>query len=287
MRTHFASMLVRTASAALCVGLSALHSTAQAAPSCPEPVTARAFYQQVSAGDMAYVAMDLDAFHQARMKARQMVPCLSEAITPAQAAGYHRLEALGAFLGRDHAGAVAALKALVGAAPGYQLSTELAPDGHPLRLYFSIAEGTPAAPTRTMAPLPEGWVAIDGATTTEWPVDRPYLLQSFDSGGQVESTALRSVGQPPVEEPKNRGMRVTAKTRTARTLSLVSGGAAVVAGGLYLGARASSKQFWDPSTPSAELAGLRSRTNTLGWASAGVGVVAVGTGGAAILVGTW
>ena len=182
---------------------------------------------------------------------------------------------------------MASLRSVIAAAPGYQLSADLAPDGHPLRLYFSIAEGAQPVPAEPLPPQREGWLAIDGATSSGWPVDRPYLVQSFERGGDVASSALRAVGEPPVPGASADGSGTSPKIRTARTLSLISGGAAVVAGGLYLGARSSSNQFWDPSTPSTELDALRNRTDALGWASAGVGFVAVGTGGAALLVGTW
>ena len=269
------------------VGLAA--APASAGPPCAESVSARAFHQQVAAGDTAYADMDIEAFQQARVQARQMIPCLSEVLTPAQAAGYHRLEAFGSFLGRDHAGAVASLRAVLAAAPGYQLSADVAPEGHPLRMYFEIAEGAQPVPGAAIAPIGDGWLTVDGATSTEWPIDRPYLTQQFDGGGKASFSASRMAGQPPSKElvASDTSRRVGPKIRTARTLSLVSGGAALVAGGLYLGARSSSNQFWDPSTPTTELDALRQRTNTLGWASAGVGFVAVGTGGAALLVGTW
>ena len=260
-----------------------------AAEDCAEKVDARAFHQKVSEGDSAYAEMELEAFQAARMAARAMVPCLDEELTPAQVAGYHRMEALGSFLARDHAAAVASLRSLVAAAPGYTLSTDLAPDGHPFRLYFSIAEGTPPSPG---APLPRpagGWVHIDGAAATERPVDRPYVYQAFDSGGILQVSALRETGAlPPGDTGSVTALpRAAASTRTARVLGIVSAGSALVAGGLYLGARGSAGRFWDPSTPTEDLDALRTRTNTLGALSAGVGVVAVGTGGAALLVGTW
>lgn len=272
--------------AAVALGLG---TPAMGAPPCAEKVSSAAFYEQVASGDTAYIRMDIEAFQEARRQASQMIPCLDESLTPAQAAGYHRLEALGAFLGRDHAGAVASLRSVIAAAPGYQLSLEIAPTGHPLRMYFEIAEGSKSAPPVALGPIARGWVTVDGATSTSWPVDRPYLTQQFDSAGGVMVSALRTVGEAPSEElaVDDSFRSVSAKIHTARTLSLVSAGAALVTGALYLGARSSANQFWDPSTPTAELDALRQRTNALGWASAGVGLVAVGTGGAAVLVGTW
>ncbi len=267
----------------------AMPALSQAGGPCAEPVTARAFHQVVSAADTAYGQMDLEGFQAARAEARSMIPCLAEPLSPAQAAGFHRLQAMGDFLARDHAGAVAALRALAAAAPGYELSEELAPPGHPMQLYYDIARGSVSADP---VPLPttEGeWVRIDGAAATERPVDRPYLYQSFEGEGRVTASTLVPAGQlppgfelggPPPPGPSDR-------VRTARTLGWVSLGTAAVAGGLYLGARSSAARFWDPSTPTEDLDGLRTRTNALGWTSAGLGVAAFGTGGAALLVGTW
>ena len=176
-----------------------------------------------------------------------MVPCLSEPISPAQAAGFHRLEAMGEFLARNHAGAVASLRALASAAPGYELSEELAPQGHPLAMYYEIALGTVSVPS-TPIPAVEGrWIHIDGTATTERPVDRPYLFQSFEEGGRVTTSGLVKAGRlpPGFEAPSPQMSSTTDRTRTARTLGWVSVGTAAVAGGLYLGARRSSNQFWD------------------------------------------
>jgi hypothetical protein len=267
----------------------ATSSRALAAESCPEPVTARAFHQAVSAADTAYGQMDLEGFQAARAEARTMIPCLAEPLSPAQAAGFHRLEAMGDFLARDHAGAVASLRALAAAAPGYELSETLAPPGHPMLLFYDIARGTVSVDP---VPLPatEGqWVRIDGASATVRPVDRPYLYQSFEGEGQVMTSTLVPTGQlPPGFDPSGPPLAgPTDRVRTARTLGWVSMGTAALAGGLYLGARSTSARFWDPSTPTEDLDGLRTRTNALGWTSASLGMAAFGTGGAALLVGTW
>ncbi len=262
---------------------------AMAEEPCAAPVSARSFHQIVSAGDAAYADMDLEAFQTARVTARQMFACLDEGITPAQAAGFHRLEALGYFLARDHANAVSSLRSLNAAAPGYALSTEIAPPNHPLRMYYDIAEQLVSLPAQPLPLAKSGWTEIDGSTATAWPVDRPYLIQKFDESGKVVLSSFQTAGTPPagvLSEPKTLTAH-TPKVQTAKTLSLVAGGSALLAGGLYLGARSSASQFWDPATPSSELDALRRRTNGLGWSSAGVGLVALGTGCAAIYVGTW
>ena len=263
---------------------------AMAEETCAAPVSAREFHQMVSKGDAAYADMDLEAFQTARVNARQMFACLDEGITPAQAAGFHRLEALGYFLARDHANAVSSLRSLNAAAPGYALSAEIAPPNHPLRMYYDIAEKLVSLPPQPLPLAKSGWTEIDGSTATAWPTDRPYLIQNFDDSGKVVLSSFQTTGTAPagvLSEPKPLSLLAPSKAQTAKTLSLVAGGSALLAGGLYLGARSSANQFWDPTTPSSELDALRRRTNGLGWSSAGVGLVALGTGCAALYVGTW
>jgi hypothetical protein len=282
------SKATRCAGIAVLCGVGAAAPVARAAAPCAEPVTARAFHQVVSLADAAYSQMDLEGFQAARLQARQMVPCLAEPITPAQAAGFHRLEALGEFLGRNHAGSVSALRALASAAPGYELSEELAPQGHPLQMYYEIARGTVSVAPVPIPPEEGRWFHIDGAAATERPIDRPYLFQSFEEGGRVTTSSLVKAGKlPPGFTAPGPDLPRVDRKRTARSLAWVSVGSAAVAGGLYLGARSASNKFWDPTTPRSDLDALRTRTNALGWTSAGVGLVAMGTGGAALLVGTW
>lgn len=263
---------------------------AWAGPECAEPVSSQVFFQKISEAETAYGDLDLPAFRSSRMQARQMVGCLQEPLTPAQAAGFHRLEALAAFIDRDHARAVLSLRALVAAAPGYQLPADLAPEGHPLGLYFTIAEQSPTVPGAPLPAMVDGWAQIDGASSTEWPIDRPYLYQELSPSGQVRISAIQNSGASPPGFEKGASVADRgrdAEARTARTLGVVSVGSAVLAGGMYLGARASSRTFWDPATASSELEALRRRTNTLGAVAAGFGVVSVGTGGAAMIVGVW
>jgi hypothetical protein len=108
-----------------------------------------------------------------------------------------RAEALTAFLDREPARAVAALRSLVEISPGYVLSDELAPPGHPLRTYYDIAVGSPRVPGRALARPRSGWIEIDGAAQEQAPVDRPYLFQRMDRAGKVVQSQLVAAGQSP------------------------------------------------------------------------------------------
>lgn len=261
---------------------------AQAAD-CAEPVSARAFAQLVSTGDTAYANLDEQGFREARFAAAAALPCLSEGITSGQAAAWHRLEALAAFLDRDHAGAVASFKSLLAAAPGYELPESMAPPAHPLRTYFAIAQGSPETFGRPLEKPKAGWIHLDGSAAKELPVDRPAIYQRFADTGALQETL---VVRPGIETPGLTSERSTAQARRPKRtinvgLASAAGIAALASGGLYLAANSRSQQFWDPTTPDGELTALRQQTNTFGWMSAGFGAVALGTGTAALLVGTW
>jgi hypothetical protein len=268
----------------LSAGLALSGGAAQAA-SCPEPTSAKALVQEVSSGDAAFAELDDTGFSSALARSLEMVPCLSETVTPGQAALFHKLHALGAFVDRDDAGAVAHFRSVVAASPGYKLPESLAPEGHPLRTHFAVAEGTIAVP-EPLLPVPkDGTVHVDGRRSTTAPLDRPFLYQRLDGAGQVVESALLTSGQQvPAYDSAGKG---GARRGVNVPLAATSGIAAVASGVLFLSARSSAAAFWDPTTPTGDLDTLRSRTNTLGWLSAGAGVVAVGTGAGAFISGTF
>ena len=272
----------------LFVGLVLLGGAAPASAACPVPVPVRELSQTVSLGDAAYTAMDEEAFQAAEAQAARMLPCVGEEITSSNAASYHRLQALSAFLVRDHARTVASFRAVLAAAPGYVLPEDLAPPNHPMRVDFEVAQGAVDAPPRPLPRAREGWVKVDGRSEASAPTDRPWVFQHLDDAGQVVHTALvPSGGAVPDYASRGRVASAAAGPRLSKPLAITAGVATVASGVFFLAARGAEANFWDPTTPTADLDSLRTRTNTLGWLSAGVGVVAVGAGAGAVISGTW
>lgn len=271
----------------------ALAEEPPAEDACEAPVTAREVMQTVASAHAAYADLDLDGFKAAHLTLSGQLPCLVDSLSEGQTAGVHGVEALASFVDNNPAATVASFRSVLAAAPSYRLPEDLARSGHPLRTMFDTATGALPSPTAPMPQHPsrEGWVHVDGTSATTWPVDRPYLVQAFDDAGRVTESGLYAAGAPPfgidTRGSATAGRHRSSRMRQARVLAGVSAGSALVAGGLYLGARAAHTNFWDPSTPTADVEALRTRANALGWASAGVGAIAVGTGGAAVLVGTW
>lgn len=277
---------ILTASLAGALGL-CLPLAARAAD-CPETATAKALVQEVTAGDAAFSELDDEGFVASRARALKLLPCLGETITPGQAALFHKLQALGAFVDRDDAAAVAYFRSVVAASPGYQLPESLAPSGHPLRTHFAVAEGAVPVP-EPLLPVPkDGAIHVDGRRATTAPLDRPWVYQRLDGSGAVVESALLTPGDAvPTYESTGRSGDAGARRGINVPLAATAGVAALASGALYLSARGSANTFWDPTTANADLPDLRTRTNTLGWLSAGAGVVAVGAGAGAFIAGTF
>jgi hypothetical protein len=256
---------------------------------CPTPLSASELSQVVTRVDVAFANLDADSFREARGELARGLACLAEPPGPSLLAGIYRVEAFGNFLDRQPAASVAALRSLIEVSPGYVIADDVAPPGHPLRLYFEIAANSASGLPYELAPVADGWLEIDGVSTEKAPSDRPYLVQLRAKDGSIRETRWVGAGSPPPDYPHaSRGQLARAGAPKVKVgLAIASGVTALGAGGLYIAAQQKSQTFWDPKTPRADLDSLRSQTNTLGWLSAGVGVTALGTGAAALLVGTW
>ncbi|MCB9777090.1 MAG: hypothetical protein H6742_00835 [Alphaproteobacteria bacterium] len=275
--------------AGLWVGL-ALSGTARAA--CEQPVSAGQVAQELSVADAAFADLDEQTFRQSVAHVRAMLPCLSEPLNSSQAGSYHKIEAFSAFLDRDHAAAVQSFRSMLAASPGFKLSDLIAPDGHPLRTDFEIAQGLPPVPGRPLPAPVEGRVQIDGRTTDEAPTTLPFVLQRVGDDGAVYSTDLVEVGASlpaweSVPERPGRSPDGSVRRKATGPLAATAVVAGVTSAALYGVSHAKSRAFWDPATADADLEGLRKQTNGAAYGAVGAGIVAVGAGAAALVTFTW
>lgn len=271
------------------VGLLALQP-AQASE-CAQPVTARQLAQHVSSGDVAFAELDEEGFQSARWEAGQSVRCLNEPLSSGQVASFHRLEALAAFLDRDHANAVMSFKSVLAVAPGYDLPLSLAPDNHPLRVDFEVASGLADGGQEPLPPPAEGELRVDGMVAEAAPLGRPFVFQYIDGDGVVRSSELvrpgMSVPEYPAGKVRGSGRGGGGSFGVNTPLAVTAGVAALTSVGLYAAASSRSASFWSAGTPNTQLSDLRRQTNTLQGLSLGAGVVAVGAGAGAVVVGSF
>ena len=250
---------------------------------CDEEVSPSEFARQVSLGDAAFSEMDADAFRQALFWIDDALPCLSDGLSTGQITSLHRLQALDAFSDQDPALTTLFMRSVLANAPNYELPDLIAPDGHPLRLHFRVAQGLPAASSVPISAPRRGWILVDGQGVNAVPPDRPFVFQVFDENGHAEDTVMVMPGGDIPRYPgAGRGVR-----RFSLPLMVASGVAALGSGALYLASSQAEASFWDPTTPDADLEALMAQANGLSWASLIVGTASVGTGVAAVVRGSF
>ena len=270
---------------------------------CPQLVSTAALSRYISEADMAFSTMDEQAFRTARWSAQRAVPCLGEPIQAGQAAAYYRMEALGNFVDQQHAQTVAFFRSMLKVAPHYMLPEAMAPEGHPLRVNFEVAQGSITAQGKPVSRPGDGVIRVDGRVAIEFPQDRPYLFQHVSDAGRVLTSTVVGIG---VEPPRYgtmrgyqnansgalRGDRQSTQVKRERKpievnvpLAAVAGGTALISAITYTLAVSSETKFWDPTTPKKDLAQLKKKTNTMVWVSGGAATLAVGAGASAFIVG--
>ena len=279
-----------------------LVSPARATDDCPQSVSTATLARHISGADLAFSSMDENAFRTARWTAQRAINCMGEAIQLGQAAAYYRMEALGSFLDQNHAETVGFFKSMLKVAPHYLLPAAMAPEGHPLRIDFQVAQGSiPIAGDPVLRPA-SGLIRVDGSVAIAFPRDRPFLFQHQADDGAIANSTVVGVGvktphyatargyqtatsgsrrDTHIDKAKRRGPAVVVNV----PLAVISGGSALVSGITYVIAMSRAAEFHDPNTPRAGLGDLRDSTNTLVWVSGTFASVAVGTGVAAFVVG--
>lgn len=207
------------------------------------------------------------------------LPCVDQALTPDQAARYHRLMALHLHGLGDEVGALAALTAAHALAPTQPIPEDLAPPVHPLQ------QAWPGLPTDTPAarvPEPKyGKLAFDGSFTRDRPRDRPALVQLFDASGVPSATRYL--------DPREPLPAYAAIPRRRNALIGCSGGAVAASVGAWAAAWATRGGVYggaeDMTTAGSRLDGGRAATNALTVSSAALLGVSAGCGVAAAAIG--
>lgn len=158
-----------------------------ASAECTLGTTTRDLAQGISDVEAAFVSMDINAFNESETRTIQSVACLEEAITPYDAAGFHRMSALGSFIMRDEEAAKASYTAALTSQPNYNLPVSLAPEGKSLdQLYDDARVLAENQPDRVAVEIPRGTImTVDGRRGQMRPIDLPCIIQLLDHKGAV------------------------------------------------------------------------------------------------------
>jgi len=248
--------------------------------------------------EQAFAAMDAEALlTQASLARTQVLPCVEETLTKQDAAAFHRLMAMEAFINGDEGRTVRELHASLLLQPGYTFPEDVAGEGHPLLTLYEEANELDDGVGEKIYPPPGGYVLLGGVrNAARWSLT-PVIIQVFTVIDSVETLRETRYVQPGEATPNWSGnvfgltaedlginmdeLRRPSVLKDPRPWYGVAIASAVVSGVCYGVAMQQKGVYQDPSTPDAERTGLENRVNGLGTASlisAGVAITATGFG---------
>lgn len=200
---------LRSTLSALC-GLWML--AAAAAPSRADaacPATRASLGAQIDAGLAAYDDFEWATFAQRVADVSTDLPCLSQRLSPEEAARVHLFLALSAARAKLEPETVASLRGLLAAAPDFQLKEDWAPPGSLLRRALDTARAAPPLPTQPLRD--EGWVLDGHDGLRALPTGRAMILQRlvgnqvsqswYLTGGDLPKEVAEHIGAPPEATP--------------------------------------------------------------------------------------
>ncbi len=275
-----------------------LLSLALAAPVCPIPTHAAELSAKVESAEQAYATFEVETFSLSLDEASLILPCIDDVVPADVAAHYLRVLGLRYFIERDPTRADQAFAAARALDPAYVFPDTLIPPGHSVRTHYtaidlaSVLSSVIAAP-RTGAVLFDGSLALVTEAGTQRP-GLPTIVQIQDAAGVVTATRYVLPGDPlPAYDAVP--MAIAAGTAVRRPLSpkvplLIGAGVAAIASGTLYALSASSRQEFNAYREDdsiQELTSLKNRTNTEFFGSIGAGVLFVGCGVGALVIGEW
>lgn len=275
--------------------LSMLTSAAFAAE-CAEPLESSTFDADLERAMAAWRDVDEASFHEVVGRLSAGLPCLESPLRAEQAARLHRILGISKASAGDLDAAALSFAAARAADPALTLPV---PEKHPLLAVFSAVsleqEESPLSLPR------EGELIVDGAAAV-WRVDAWPAVVQWVVDDEVRRTELLAPGETSAPWPAPAPILadapsepVSSRGNPTRELPVprivAAGGAAALAGGLWLGSAAQAGRFSaageqllvSPSESVEQLSGARQGANLLGAAALGSAAAAAGLGLSVVL----
>ena len=255
---------------------------------CDKPSDASAISAGASAAQLAMASLDTDTFAKSVADARASLACLASPINPLDAASYHALMGLDAFMGGDANAATVSFQAAMSSTPDFRLPAIIAPVGGPLDAALAKARGLTSLGSLALPPF-DGIILVDGVSSVTYPRDRPWILQLVSRKGEVTETRYLIPGDelPRWAPPPTAFQRVLPKVRKQPSVpfGIAAGTTAAAAVTLYALGGTWHADYLDPATPYEDLGALRAQSDGALAASIALGVVTVGLGTFTVI--TW
>lgn len=209
---------------------------------CESPTSNASLHTALDRALEAYEGLDVEGFQQSTTDATNQIPCLSETLTPAIAARFHRFRGLRAFVERDEAMAELSFAAARALQPAFAFPESLVPAGNPVLDRYGAIDLTPLART-PVPPAATGRVWLDGGSGPRLE-GLPVIFQYEGPDGTVSTSALLAPGAAlpryPLEGPPSPGGGGRGKQRALRYSGI---GLLAVGGGLGLANLVTGRQW--------------------------------------------
>lgn len=255
---------------------------------CEHPITVDQLVTTIESGETAFVHIDKAALEASKVVATTQIDCLSEPIGQSEAARFHRLIALSAFVTKDHQRAMSEFAVAIGLEPYYVFPEGIVPSSdHPVSvLYGQAASYTLPQDTQTVLAPTGGWSTVDGVRTDVRRSGVSAIVQIMDARGTIaDSRFVLPLQSLPTLDLSKFNIDLNVKppsifhSKPAPWL-IASATGLVVSGALYGVAMYEKSRFEDTDNPvpDDELVALQSATNALGIAWVGATVLTAATG---------
>lgn len=240
---------------------------------CAAPVPLESLQATLSAQEAAFATLDFPAFDVNFKKLEEELPCVDHRLSSGDAARVHRMYGV-AFFTQDRNGEAARSFAAARVLDPAWSFPESVGEGTPLRGVWEQSLNEALGGTEDIG-LRGLWI-VDGIHSNRRPTGWPAVIQE-ERQGKIYTTdyllpgeAVKQPGGPPIPP-------------YARPLGIAAGGALLATVGLMAGAALTHQDFSNNAHTSDELYDLQDRTNALGGAGVGMGVLAVGLGVGAVV----
>jgi len=253
---------------------------------CAKTFVASELRETAIQGENAFADMNVSALLQHAQRAReQIVVCITEPISPFDAAAFHRLMALDAFTRHNDARVIAEFHAARRLEPGYTLPESVAPIGHRLHEFYASAANVEDGISESVFAPEGGYAIVGGVRNAPRFSSTPFIIQVYGSKGVwIETRYIQPGEKLPIwgqnilgVTAKDLGIDIVPTWKKPITWYIAAGVSTLVAGTFYGLALREKSLFNSMSTPDSDLSGHRDRANAFGW-------TAVGTGGLAVVL---
>ncbi len=263
-------------------------SPTRALAACEETTILVQLASSARAGEAAFANLDAEGLlTQSTLARTKLLPCVGQVLTTREAAAFHRLMALEAFINADEGRVVREFHAARKLDPGYAFPADVAGDGHPLLALYEKAADAHDGEAQPVYPPEGGWVLVAGVRNAARYAQTPVVIQVFaPSGALLETRYVQSEEALPRWGVNPFGLTaedigIQQAPRDPRPWFIAVAATFVASGILYAAAMNAKAKFQNPATLDAQLEGYASRANSLGAvaiASAGAGIICTGFG---------